>query len=202
MNKLIGVLSLIGTVISVATFAFDLQGRPVSTLAPRTRLAIAVVLAAIGIWSWRTGPPENVVPTMAAALPVVTVTAQPQSTPAGKPVKSAEPRTVRSVPAPALPPRSKILFRGAEDDEMTMLVQHTVGGRPFSGSLEQSCAKDESLEGMITCELTLRMRIADETAFSVDSRGGGFTQRAAERQARERLTPAIEEKIRTWREKT
>ncbi|HYC58961.1 MAG TPA: hypothetical protein VEK79_05275 [Thermoanaerobaculia bacterium] len=199
MNKLIGVLSLIGTVISVATFAFDLRGRPIATLGPGVRFAIAVVLAVIGIWSWRTAPPEASAhpPTTASASPA-TASAEPVAAASIPPARSstAEPRSGRSTQ----PARSAIMFREQEDDELTIFVGRVLGAQPFRGTLERTCTQDDAMEGMITCRLTMHLRIGDEAAFSVDARGGGFTERAAEQQARQRLLPLLETKIRTWRE--
>jgi hypothetical protein len=203
MNDLVGLLSLIGTVISLATFAFDLRGRPIATLGPGVRLAIAGVLAAVCLGSWLTRPPgasaettKAVQPQKMSATPVMdSGISRPQTESRLNPPRqdrlSAESRSAEPTVARK---QSTIEFGGTTDDELTMLFRRVLGQQGFSGSLKQTCTKNDAMDGLITCELTLLVRLSDD-AFSVDSRGVGFTERAAERHGRERLMAAVELKI-------
>jgi hypothetical protein len=197
VNQIIVWLSLVCSLVALATFAFDLRGRPIGTLTARARAAIAAIFTAIGLGSWYFAPAEKPAATQAAivasAIPTTT------SFPAGSVLKlQLEPQTRPAASRPSagsLSGPSVIRYAGAEDDELTMLVRDSVGNEPFRGTLERTCTKDDSLEGLIACDLILRVRIGNRAAFSIDARGVNFNERAAERQARERLASAFIQRL-------
>ena len=86
----------------------------------------------------------------------------------------------------------------AADDALNILQfeHHRVQGN-LRWSQSQA---DDGLQGIITTDLTLDVRFIDKQrsvrdAFTITSRGGGFTNDSSARQARERLRDALHEHL-------
>jgi hypothetical protein len=86
----------------------------------------------------------------------------------------------------------------AADDALNMLRTrfYTVRGHLRS----RQGQPDEGLRGLITTDLTLDVTLVDtqgvvHDAFTITSRGGGFTSDASALQARERLRDALHERL-------
>jgi hypothetical protein len=86
----------------------------------------------------------------------------------------------------------------AADDALNILQFNDYS---VQGNLRWSQSQpDDGLQGIITTDLTLDVRFIDKQrsvrdAFTITSRGGGFTSDSSARQARERLRDALHEHL-------
>jgi hypothetical protein len=214
-----GIVSAASALASLITIASELRGRPLHGSSPASRIGLAVALVVVSIGSGvvslnapRNTPPDRAPSrardeTVAAGQPVVSLPAAPDvlhsptTVPPSRPRTTTPKATIRSEIAIDEQERAIPGVVAAADDMLTALQSrsHAVRGRLRSTQSEP----DASLQGLITTDLTLDVKLIDaegviQDAFTITSRGGGFTADASGLQARERLRHALEQHI--WKE--
>ncbi len=217
-------LGLVSAVISAAAafaslvpFFFNLRETTVEKASRPTRVGLAigcvivsVVSGVVSVIVFRKPPAERAplqnpvtvtvveqatVPTTASSLGTVSATNEPQ--PGAQPI--TKPAT-RSHSAIAVSEQGRAIpeLTAAADDALMMLRSHSHSVR---GNLRGTQGDpDLSLQGLITTDLTLDVKLMDAAgvvrdSFTITSRGGGFTADASGLQARERLRDALERHI-------
>jgi hypothetical protein len=224
MRALAESLGLVSAVISAAAgfaslipFFFNLQQKSVEKASRSTRVGLAigcvvvsVVSGVVSVIVLRKPPADRAplqnpvtvtvveqatVPITASSLATLATTneLQPGAQPITKPATRSHSAIAVSEQGRAIPE-----LTAAADDALIMLRSHS---HTVRGNLRgMQSAPDVSLQGLITTDLTLDVRLMDvagvvRDSFTITSRGGGFTDDASGLQARERLRDALERHI-------
>ncbi len=199
-----------GTLASIFAIAADLFRWRVSDSQRPTRIMVAVVFLVMSVVIGIASLPSEPSPTSKAteapapALKLITQTSVEPPPPAQK----ASP-ILKTAPVSKPKPHSEVTLGerersmpevvAAADDALMILRSqaHTVRGN-LRG--RQSDA-DAALAGLITTDLTLDVKLLDDEgiirdAFTVTSRGGGFTADESGLQARQRLRDALQNRMK------
>lgn len=201
------VLVAAGTFASILTIAAELLRWRMSESPRRTRIAVAVALLIasflLGIATLRMEQPSPQ-PATVSRPPIIVVAAREEPT-----ITAPKPAMVaKAEPSRQAGPRSQITLGerersmpevvAAADDVLTILGSELPTIR---GNLRATqSGPDMALQGLITTDLTLDLRLMNDTgvvvdAFTITSRGGGFTADASGLQARVRLLDALRKRI-------
>jgi hypothetical protein len=211
----VSILAAAGTFASILAIAAELLRWRMSESRGRTRIAVAVVFLIISVLvGLASMPREPAVSDQEDAVvaadthvqaPAITVIAAQEE----RAMRAPKPLPISHTPRSSRPTaRSEIMLgerertmpevMAAADDALTLLRSrfHTVRGN-LRGN---QTAPDAALAGLITTDLTLDVKLMDRDgvvldAFTVTSRGGGFTADASGLQARERLRDALRMRI-------
>lgn len=178
-----------------------------------TAIGLAVLSVIVGLVTLRSDhPPVRPAEKPTITIQPVTMTVAPAGSAVSQPTAVSPPTSLQqSKPARAAKktPHSEITLGereqsmpevvAAAEDVLTILHSqvHTVRGSLRGRQTEP----DAALQGIITTDLTLDVKLIDtegvvHSAFTVTSRGGGFTANESGLQARERLRDALQKRMK------
>jgi len=199
-----------GTLASILAIVADLFHWRMSDSGRPTRIMVAVVFfimsVVVGIASL-SKEPSPVPQTKDAQAPAIQVITQtfgepptptPKTSPIPKPVAVSKPKPHSEITLGERERSMPEVIAAADDALMILRAQ----ARTVRGDLRgrQSDA-DAALAGLITTDLTLDVKLIDDEgiirdAFTVTSRGGGFTADESGLQARQRLRDALQKRMK------
>lgn len=208
------IVSAVSTLATLTTFLAVLHGRPLHTLPRAARVALVLTLLGMSIVSgiaWFETTPHTPAETALHQRPVSSVVKEPSTT-----ATAAEgvATSTLTMAGPQSRPRNasktarhdeitvgegeKALpdVRAAADDALNTLRSQLYTVRGHLRSTQS--LPDEKLQGLITTDLTLDVTLIDtqgvvRDAFTITSRGGGFTSEGSALQARQRLRENLHE---------
>jgi len=209
----VSILSVASGLASIITLVAELIRKRVHDSSRPTRVAIAVTVLVVSVAAGIMSLPAEPLPAepLLTALHVDKPMTEPQA-----PIAASKPRETEMpvpIPKPAAAPAKPVPLSeirvgerertmpevvAAADDALAILQSHFPTVR---GSLRGTQSEpDVALQGLITTDLTLDVKLIDmkgvvRQAFTITSRGGGFTADASGLQARERLRDAIRQRI-------
>jgi hypothetical protein len=217
-SLMICIASVAAMLASLAPFVADLHGRQLHTLPRAVRAVLGLVFLGISLVSGRawyeTTQHIQTEPTL-QQLPGSSMTKEPSTftvASSGNATASA-PAITRSQARPgnvgttarhdeitvAEQDRALPNVVAAADDALNALQSQVCTARGHLWSTQSQ--PDEGLRGLITTNLTLDVTLIDtqgvvRDAFTITSRGGGFTSESSALQARERLRDALHEHLK------
>jgi hypothetical protein len=209
------ILSTAGVFASIIAIAAEFRGQPVHDSSRAVRITVAIVFVALSVAAGivflpsepvvpqhadSLAPAERTITVVAAAIePEIAVPPRLPSTPATtvRPARTVKPQPVSEITLGEYE-RTMPEVVAAADDVLRMLRSQFPTVR---GSLRgRQTEADVTLQGLITTDLTLDVKLIDQEggvrdAFTITSRGGGFTTDASGLQARERLRDALRQRM-------